>query len=158
IQSANAGDYDVVITNVYGAATSSVATLTVTPAAPTITTQAVSRVVSVGQNVSFTVVARGSEPITCQWQRNGIDLPGATNFTLLMTNVNSSFNDTYRATVSNAIGFAFSTNVTLTVSPVVIWGTTNNGQLLATTTLPASATNVIAIAAAGSTDVGLPCM
>jgi len=71
VQPANAGDYDVVITNIYGALTSSVATLTVLPAAPIITTQAVSRVASVGSSVSFTVAAKGTEPMTCQWQKEG---------------------------------------------------------------------------------------
>ena len=158
VQSANAGDFDVVITNNYGAITSSIATLTVVPSVPTITTQALSRVASVGQNVSFTVAAKGSEPMTCQWLFNGTKLPGANGFTLAFTNVNSSFSGTYRAAVSNAVGGTFSTNVTLVVSPVLIWGQTNSGQLLASAAIPASVTNVIAITAAGSTDVGLPCM
>jgi hypothetical protein len=159
VQSANAGDYDVVITNIYGGITSAVATLTVLPAAPIITTQAISRVASVGQNVSFIVAAKGSEPMTCQWQLNGADYPGANAFTLAFNHVNSSFNGTYRAAVSNAIGFAFSTNVTLVVSPVVIWGLTNNPQLLtANVPMPASVTNVIAIATGAGTDSGITCL
>ena len=158
VQSPHAGDYDVVLTNIYGALTSSVATLIVLPAAPTFTTQAVSRVVSVGQNVSFTVVAKGSEPMTCQWLFNGTNLPGANAFTLALTNVNASFAGTYRAALTNAAGFALSTNATLVVSPVVIWGQTNNPQVLTTAAIPAGATNVIAIAAGGTTDLGLPCM
>ena len=160
IQSPNAGDYDVVITNVYGAITSAVATLTVLPAAPVITTQAVSRVASVGQNVSLIVAARGSEPMSCQWLFNGTNLPGANAFTLTLSSVNSSFNGTYRAAVSNAVGSASTTNITLTVSPVVMWGLTNLGQVrLATNlTVPAAATNVIAIAAGGDGSLGLPCL
>ena len=158
VQSANAGGYDVVITNYYGAVTSSVATLTVLPAAAIITTQAVSRVASVGQTVSFTVAAKGSEPMSCQWQFNGSDLPGATGFALTLQNVNSSRTGTYRAAVTNAAGFTFSTNVTLVVSPILIWGLTNNQQLLAVASIPASATNVVAITAGGGVDNGLPCI
>jgi hypothetical protein len=160
VQSANAGNYDVVITNFYGAITSSVATLTVLPAAPTITTQAVSRVVSVGQAVSLTVTARGTEPMACQWQFNGADLPGANSFTLILDKVNASFTGTYRAAVSNAVGVAFTTNLTLTISPVVMWGLTNLGQVEpgAGITIPAAATNVVAIAAGGDGNLGLPCM
>jgi len=156
VQSVNNGEYDVVVSNIYGAVTSSVATLTVLPAAPTIATQAISKVVSVGQNVSFIVVAKGSEPMTCQWQKNGTDLPGANSFTLALSNVNASFTGTYRAAVSNALGFALSTNVTLVVSPVVFGGQTGGQQLVSVPPLSASATNVIAIAAGKATDAGLP--
>ena len=158
VQVANAGDYDVVITNIYGALTSSFATLTVLPAAPIITTQAVSRVASVGSTVSFAVAAKGTEPMTCQWQRDGNDLPGATGFTLTFQNVNSSFNGTYRAAVSNAAGFAFSTNVTLVASPVLMWGRTNNPQLQLIALIPPTATNVVAIAAGATEGNGVPCM
>jgi alpha-tubulin suppressor-like RCC1 family protein len=161
VQSPNAGDYDVVITNVYGAITSVVVTLTVLPAAPVITTQAVSRVASVGQNVSLIVAARGSEPMSCQWLFNGTNLPGANAFTLTWSSVNSSLAGTYRAAVSNAVGSASTTNITLTVSPVIMWGLTNPGQtgLGAGITIPATATNVIAIVAGGGGgDSGLSCM
>lgn len=156
VQSANAGDYDVVVTNVYSALTSSVATLTVLPVAPTITTQAVSRVASVGQTVSLVVAAKGTEPMICQWQFNRTDLANANGFTLTLANVNASFAGTYRAAVSNSAGFAFSTNVTLVVSPVVVWPT-NNQQVSGNLTIPASVTNVIAIAAGKVTDYGRPC-
>lgn len=158
IQAANGGNYDVVITNVYGTLTSTIATLTVLPAGPSITTQALSRVASVGQNVAFTVVAKGTEPMTCQWQREGTNLPGANTFTLVLSNVNSSFNGIYRAAVSNGIGFAFSTNATLVVSPVLIWGQTNDPQLFVNAAIPATATNVIAIAAANGPVNGIPCL
>jgi hypothetical protein len=160
VQSPNAGGYDVVITNFYGAITSSVATLTVLPAAPIITTQSVSRVVSVGQTVPLFVVAKGSEPMTCQWQFNGVDLPGANAFTLMLSNVNWSFTGTYRAAVSNAVAVAFTTNITLTVSPVIMWGLTNLGQVEQgiNFTIPAAATNVMAIAAGGDGNLGLPCL
>jgi len=160
VQSANAGNYDVVVTNFYGAITSSVATLSVLSAAPIITTQAVSRVVSVGQTAAFTVSARGTEPMFCQWQFNGTNLPGAGGFTLGLTNVNASFTGTYRAAVSNSVDVASTTNITLTVSPVLMWGLTNPPQTSGplNSLIPASATNVIAIAAGSSTELGLPCM
>jgi len=158
VQAANAGYYDVVITNVYGAITSSVATLTVTPAAPVFVTQAVASVVSVGQNVAFSVAVKGTEPMSCQWQREGTNIPGANSFTLVLSNVNSSFTGNYRAAVSNEVGQAIATNAALVVSPVWMWGQTNNPQLLLNASVPASVTNVLAIAAAPSSDLGLPCM
>jgi len=158
VQSTSAGDYDVVITNIYGAITSSVATLTVLPAVPTITTQAVSQVASVGQTVSFTVAAKGSEPMSCQWQRNGTNLAGATAFSLTLTNVNAGLSGSYCAAVSNAVGGVFSTNVTLVVSPVLLWGVNNRGPGQGiSVAIPPSATNVIAIAA-GLCTVPYPCL
>lgn len=158
VQSANAGGYDVVVTNLYAALTSSVATLAVIATAPIILTQPVSRVVSVGQNVTLGPVMLGSEPMACQWQRNGADVPDATNKTLTFPSANASMTGSYRAFFTNALGYAITTNFNLTVSPVVLWGLTNNGQLAATVTLPATATNLITIAAGGGTDGGLPCI
>ena len=82
VQSWNDGEYDVVVTNIYNSLTSAVAVLTVVPASPTLTTQAVSQVVSVGQTVSLRVVAKGTEPMSCQWQRDETNIPAATGFTL----------------------------------------------------------------------------
>ena len=109
------------MTNPYTVLTSAVATLTVLPAAPTLVTQPVSRVASVGQDASFTVVAKGSEPMVCQWQFNGTNLAGANASTLTLSNVNSRFTGTYRATVSNAVGVVASADATLVVSPVLLW-------------------------------------
>jgi alpha-tubulin suppressor-like RCC1 family protein len=155
VQTGNDGEYAVVVTNSYGAVTSAVATLTTFPAAPRIFLQPTSFVASVGQNVSFTAGASGTEPLLCQWQKFGIDLPGAAGFTLTLANVNSSFNGSYRAAVSNTVGSVFSTNATLIVSPVWVWGQTNLGKQNAA--IPAGATNVVAIAA-GASSSALPCL
>ena len=158
VQSWTAGPYDVVVTNPYSVLTSAVATLTVMPAVPTLITQPVSRVVSVGQSASLTLVAKGSEPMACQWQMNGTNLAGANAFTLALSNVNSSYTGTYRAGVSNAAGVAFSTNVTLVVSPVLLWGANNMDQIQGVSVvIPASATNVMAVAA-GRCTYPLPCL
>src|SRR5262249_47016572 len=111
-----------------------------------------------GQTVTFTVAAKGTQPMTCQWQRNGSDLPGATGFALTLPNVNSSVNGTYRAALTNSAGFAFSTNVTLVVSPVLAWGRAESSQLQFLGSVPATATNVVAIASGAFTDLSLPCM
>jgi hypothetical protein len=158
IQAANAGAYDVVMTNDYGTATSSVAMLTVVPSAPLLTTQAVAKVASVGQNVLFTAAAKGTEPMTFQWQHEGTNLPGANSPALLLSNVNFSFNGDYRVVVSNEVNSALSTNAALVVSPVLIWGQTNNPQLLLNAFIPATATNVVAIAAGNGAFSAVPCM
>jgi hypothetical protein len=158
VQAANAGNYTVIVTNAYGSITSPPALLTVVPTIPIFTTQAVSRVASVGQTVFLTASAKGSEPMTWQWQREGTNLPGANSATLVLSNVNRTINGSYRATVTNEAGGNISTNSALVVSPVWIWGMTNNPQLLLSAAIPAAATNVIAIATASTTDIGLPCL
>ena len=60
--------------------TSNAATLTVNAAAvaPTITTQPVNQTVTAGQTATFTVVAGGTAPLSYQWQKNGVNIAGAT--------------------------------------------------------------------------------
>ena len=51
-------------------------------AAPVITTQPASQVVSEGSSVTLTVVATGTAPLNYQWSKNGIDIAGKTSSTL----------------------------------------------------------------------------
>jgi sugar lactone lactonase YvrE len=60
------------------AATSSAALLTVTPRAPSITTQPAAQSVQDGATATFSVVASGSAPLTYQWKKNGANIGGAT--------------------------------------------------------------------------------
>ena len=69
-QAANAGNYTLVVTNVLGAATSQVAVLTVTPAAPRITLQPRSLGILFGASGTLTAAASGTEPLSFQWQFN----------------------------------------------------------------------------------------
>jgi sugar lactone lactonase YvrE len=68
-----AGNYAVVVTNAWGSVTSQVATLTVV-LPPSLTTQPASQTVLPGANVSFSVNASGTGPLTYQWQFNGVNL------------------------------------------------------------------------------------
>jgi len=72
--------FRVIVSNTAGTVTSSVATLTVNPApvAPTITTQPGNQTVTAGQAATFTVVAAGTAPLSYQWQKNGVNIAGAT--------------------------------------------------------------------------------
>ncbi len=82
---------------------------------PEITNHPISRVVSNGVSVSFTVGARGTGPITYQWRHAGTNLPGATGTTLLLTNVQSRHAGVYAALATNPFDTAFSSNATLVV-------------------------------------------
>ena len=51
--------------------------------APGITSHPASVKVAVGQPASFTVSASGTPPLTIQWQRDNVDIPGATGVTVV---------------------------------------------------------------------------
>ena len=107
------------VSNSAGSATSAAATLAVNPAvvAPAITTQPASQTVTAGANVSFTVAASGTAPLSYQWQKDRANLAGATSATLTLSSVTSANAGSYRAVVSNSAGSATSAAATLTVNP-----------------------------------------
>ncbi len=94
-----------------------------TNAAPTITTQPISRTVAAGSPASFTTVVTGSPTPTLQWFKNSVAVPGAT--TELLTFASAALADagTYTLVATNSQGSATSNAATLTVTgtaPVVI--------------------------------------
>jgi hypothetical protein len=93
------------------------ATPTPTPDAPIITLQPIFRTVRAGQTVKFRVAATGAKPLTCQWQKNGVIIPGATRarYTIMATLEDNGA--LFSAIISNAFGSVVSQNATLTVNP-----------------------------------------
>lgn len=119
-------NYDVVVSNSYGASTSAVATLDVlagslpvlvsgaTPAAPE---------VDVGNQQEFSATFKGTLPISYQWQANTgggmANLPNATNAALILTNLQVADSGSYRVLAINLVGGPVSSSVaTLTVVPL----------------------------------------
>ena len=122
ITSTEAGSYDVVVTNLAGSATSTAATLTVTPlpVAPTINTQPTALSVMVGSTARFTVIATGTPAPTYQWRKAGVPLLGnssSTTATLLLDNITASDAGSYDVVVSNSAGVITSAPARLTVNP-----------------------------------------
>ena len=68
----------------------------------------------------FYAQATGAWPLSFQWQINGADLPGATNVSLCLTNVQPAQAGAYSVAVSNAFGVASSQSASLAVVPVLI--------------------------------------
>jgi GH25 family lysozyme M1 (1,4-beta-N-acetylmuramidase) len=114
-QPANAGNYDVVVTNVAGAVTSATATLTVN-VPPSITTQPANATVTQGQNATFSVVAAGTTPLSYQWTFNGGNISGATASSYTVVNAQPANAGTYAVTVTNVAGTVASANASLTVN------------------------------------------
>ncbi len=83
---------------------------------PAIETAPADRIASAGTVVNFTVTANGTEPLSYQWRVNGLAMPGATNASLTLTNVQASEAGDYHVVVHNAAGFVISEVARLTVN------------------------------------------
>ncbi len=89
----------------------------VLPVPPTITQQPASLTVLVGQGASFTVAATGTAPLAYQWQRNGVDIAGATTTVYsVAASVLADSGAAFRAVVTNLAGSATSNAAILTVT------------------------------------------
>src|SRR5207245_1781999 len=115
--------FRVVVTNTAGTVTSAAGTLTVNPApvAPTSTTPPANQTVTAGQTATFTVVAAGTAPLSYQWQKNGVNIAGATSasYTTPATTISDS-GSTFRVVVTNTAGTVTSSAATLTVNPAPV--------------------------------------
>ena len=110
----DAGDYDVIVSNSGGAVTSRVASVSVRPLPPQITSQPQDLAVMAGETATFSVAASSSVPIQYRWRFAGAALPGATNATLILSDVRTSGN--YDVVVSNSGGTNISRRAQLTVN------------------------------------------
>lgn len=87
-----------------------------TALAPQVVQQPANFQAETGAAAYFSVVATGSRPLGYQWQRNGVNIAGATAEWLLLQNLNAADAGTYTVKVSNAAGSATSAGATLTVA------------------------------------------
>lgn len=110
----DAGNYSVIATNIVGSITSAVATLTVF-VPPSILTQPADVTVTAGSLASFSVAASGTAPLTYQWRKNSVNLPGATSATLTLATVSATNAGNYSVVIANAAGNIVSSNAVLTV-------------------------------------------
>ncbi|GAB5558943.1 MAG: hypothetical protein SynsKO_05900 [Synoicihabitans sp.] len=114
-QAEDAGDYDVVVSNVVDDVTSGTATLTV-QSVPEITTQPISQTVVSGESVSFSVEATGLPSPIFQWRKDGIVVVDATDATYTIGVATANDAGAYDVVVSNAAGEVNSNVATLTVN------------------------------------------
>jgi uncharacterized repeat protein (TIGR03803 family) len=101
--------YSVIVGNAFNSVTSDYAVLDVSFSPPAITTQPASLTRVVGTAATFSVTAAGDQPLTYQWQMNGINLTnagnisGATSSTLTFSSVTMSNIGNYSVVVSNSL-------------------------------------------------------
>ena len=119
---ADAGNYTAVVTNRVGSVTTLAIALGVTPAAtrPTIVSQPQNLSALAAANVSVSVVAQGTLPLTYQWSKNGAAIPGATSAMLALANVQAADATIYTVVVTNALGSATSNAATLTLAATAV--------------------------------------
>jgi len=88
--------------------------------APSITSQPTNETIAVTGTAAFSLTVTGTPPLICQWFFNQTNqLAGATNTSLIITNVQFNQAGIYSAVVTNNFGSATSSNATLTVVDVL---------------------------------------
>ncbi|MSU28557.1 MAG: hypothetical protein EXS27_11680, partial [Pedosphaera sp.] len=115
-QSSAAGLYSVLVANSVGTILSAEAALFVI-SPPMVVTHPTNQSVTLGSNVTFTVVASGGTPLTYQWRVNGAPIPGANNQSLTITGAQLSSAGIYDVLVSDGTFSVFSSSAVLTVLP-----------------------------------------
>ena len=129
ISVADAANYSVVVSNVYGPVTSLGARLAVIFSPPYVIAGPEAQLALVGSTVTFSVEAGGDGPLSFQWQEYGTNLAdggnisGSATSTLKLASVTAASAGTYSVIVSNALYGTSSTGAVLTVIPVNAPGT-----------------------------------
>ena len=83
---------------------------------PSIVFQPVDQAAGLTQSATFQVSASGSGPLSYQWQKDGVDLPGATSAAYTTPPLTAADDGAvYRVNVSNQFGSQISNTATLTV-------------------------------------------
>jgi hypothetical protein len=131
IQPNQAGAYDVLVFNDHGSVLSTNAIVSLKypafiqsqPASVQVRVRPDPAALAV-TNTSFSVAAYSPSPLTYQWLFNGTAIPGATDSTLLVTNVQLSSGGDYTVRVTDDVGSVLSSPATLIplVSPTIVQG------------------------------------
>jgi alpha-tubulin suppressor-like RCC1 family protein len=121
LQTNDTGGYWAIATNIAGAVTSSVATIMVLDLPPAFGTPPASQIKALGDSVTFSSLALGSQPIGYQWFFEGTPLSdgarvtGATNYVLNITALQTNDAGHYWLVASNDAGVTTGAVATLTV-------------------------------------------
>lgn len=113
----NGASYRVIVSNTAGRDTSAPAILTVFAIPPTITRHPATQTVQSGQTATFFVRATGSPTLSYQWQKNGVNIAGATTAWYTTPTTTAADNGAgYRCVITNAGGTATSNAAILSLS------------------------------------------
>jgi hypothetical protein len=119
VQTADAGSYWAVVSNLAGSATSWQAALTVYASAfaPIFQFEPSATTVTAGGSATLSVGVVGSPPINYQWFEGSTEIPGATSASLTFAPVAASDAGTYSVMITDAAGTVTSSSAVLTVEP-----------------------------------------
>lgn len=144
VAGANVGDYRLIVTNSAGAATSQVATVTVSAPLPQISSQPLGGAYLLGMTlqlkVTASVAALNAPALQYQWRSNGVDLADSGQFsgvntaTLTIANLAYANAADYTVRVSNPTGGVTSDPATVTVTTtgkLVQWNFNGNTNVVA---------------------------
>lgn len=116
----NGANFVVIVSNTSGSATSSTAMLTVTvPVSPAVITQEPQGGSYVeGDTIQLSVAATSTEPVTYQWQKNGVDILGATGSSYRFKASLQDHNQSFRVIVTNSGGSTISNSAVVLISAI----------------------------------------
>jgi hypothetical protein len=149
IQPSQQGNYQVVVSNPFGAVTSSVAQVTVL-IPPSIVSQSASTNVVAGQTFSLSVTPAGTSPFTYRWMFENANINGGTAQTLAIANAQPVNEGIYRVVVGNSAGSITGGVISVRVLPSVPVIVSNPVSL----NLPASSNASFSVSAIGSQPLG----
>ncbi|HWA28886.1 MAG TPA: immunoglobulin domain-containing protein, partial [Lacunisphaera sp.] len=152
---ANAGNYDVVVTDFLGATSSDAATLTVN-SPPIITNLSPTRTMQLpGQALNLGVTATTSSTPTYQWIHNGRVIAGATAASYSIPVVLPEDSGWYAVTITDIHGTTRSAPMFVIVAPtqsqVLGWGSNGYGV----TSIPADLNDAVALSSTGEQSLAL---
>ena len=104
VSAQDAGSYSMMASNRCGSVESSSAALTAI-SGPGILVQPRSLAVCLCSPAAFSVEATGMEPLSYQWKKDGVDIPGANRNTYLMPRASGSDEGCYQVVVKNICGW-----------------------------------------------------
>lgn len=87
---------------------------------PTVSTQPINQTdICTGDTVQFTTASDTGGTLNYQWQKDTVDIPGATSATLTLNNVTAASAGSYRCRISSDCGSVNSNAASLTIQPGV---------------------------------------
>ena len=145
LTAADAGLYSCVVTGNCGPSVQSTqATLSVNDPI-VITTQPTSQTACTGGNITFSIAATGTS-LSYQWQKNTVDIPGATNLNYSIIGIVVGDAATYRCKVTSPCGASsLSNNATLTIPANTVISTNPSS-----TTVCEGSSAILSVSASGN--------
>jgi alpha-tubulin suppressor-like RCC1 family protein len=145
----DAGTYSVEASNHLGVVESVGAQLVVVPLFVLVQPQ--SQTVRRWAATTLNVSAGGLPPLRYQWKLNGVNIPEATNSSFAIPSMQAANAGNYVVAITNDYSGLISSTSIVRMTSLAVWGVNDCGQL----NVPASATNVIGIAAGSSDGMAL---